>query len=362
MIHPRVKNGPAGELHEILQQGAPRVTVSRTSLFSEGMSHSKSERGCIVVLGYGTGVSRSVARRFGRAGFNVAIVARSKEKLDDAVRTLEAEGIRAAAYQADVGDEVALVRLVQDASTLLGPIAIIHHNANSFPSGDLAHTITADALNQMHSICVTSLIVAVQAALPSLKGLPKGTASVLVTNGAAGLRSQAAGTPWSGGALCNAGKSQAARVLAPQLAADGVFLGEVVINGGVSSLDVDPDDVASTFWRLHTQRDTPSLIIRRGSEVEPTDSYDCRRLHEHSTKQGAPPSSTRRVALVDTHFVHFGLALLLAVAALIAAGIAVRRRMARGGGGASALGARMLLRAKRSGPPSRAEPSVRAIM
>lgn len=43
----------------------------------------------IAVAGYGPGISRAVARRFGKERFSVALLARNKEKLNDAVTGAE---------------------------------------------------------------------------------------------------------------------------------------------------------------------------------------------------------------------------------------------------------------------------------
>jgi hypothetical protein len=74
----------------------------------------------------------------------------------------------------------------------------------------------------------------------------------------------------------------------------------------------------------------------QGGELDPT---DCRQLQEHTV----PQSSQREATFEDVVLVF-----LLAITALIVAAIAVRRRMAKGGGGVPALGARILLRAKRA--------------
>jgi NAD(P)-dependent dehydrogenase (short-subunit alcohol dehydrogenase family) len=49
----------------------------------------------IAVFGVGPGMGRSVARRFGREGFQVALVARNQTRLDAFTAELAAEGITA---------------------------------------------------------------------------------------------------------------------------------------------------------------------------------------------------------------------------------------------------------------------------
>ncbi len=55
----------------------------------------------IVVVGFGPGISTGVAEKFGAEGFAVALVGRSKDRLDSGVAGLTAKGINAAAFVAD---------------------------------------------------------------------------------------------------------------------------------------------------------------------------------------------------------------------------------------------------------------------
>ncbi|RZL40761.1 MAG: SDR family NAD(P)-dependent oxidoreductase [Pedobacter sp.] len=56
----------------------------------------------IVIIGAGPGVGFAVAQRFGKEGYNVALLARSEEKLDNLVKQLEAQEISVASFYADV--------------------------------------------------------------------------------------------------------------------------------------------------------------------------------------------------------------------------------------------------------------------
>ena len=47
----------------------------------------------IAIFGAGTGLGASVARRYGKAGFRVALVARNAQSLDQRVSELSAQGI-----------------------------------------------------------------------------------------------------------------------------------------------------------------------------------------------------------------------------------------------------------------------------
>jgi NADP-dependent 3-hydroxy acid dehydrogenase YdfG len=61
----------------------------------------------ILVAGYGPGISKAVAQKFGAEGFTVALVARRADKLAAGVKALEDAGVKAAAFPANLGDPAA---------------------------------------------------------------------------------------------------------------------------------------------------------------------------------------------------------------------------------------------------------------
>jgi len=216
----------------------------------------------ILVSGFGTGISVGVAEKFGGEGFAVALVARNGDRLAAGVKALEGKGIRAAAFQADLSDPKAVKAVVQKAHDELGPIEVVHWNAYGGGGGDL---LTADPteLRAIVGVAVTSLIAAVQAALPDLRAT-KG--AVLVTNGGFGLldpQVDAAAVQYSamGLAVANAAKHKLVRLLALKLKPDGVYVGEVMVlgtikgtawdNGGPS---IEGAAVGAKFWQLFSER------------------------------------------------------------------------------------------------------------
>src|SRR5260370_3279820 len=79
------------------------------SLKGNRMSKTKT----IAVFGAGPGMGRSVARRFGREGFQVALVARNQARLDAYTGELAADGITAAGFAGDLADPDALPGIIQ---------------------------------------------------------------------------------------------------------------------------------------------------------------------------------------------------------------------------------------------------------
>ena len=221
----------------------------------------------LMICGYGSGISSSVARHFGEQGFALALVARSSDKLEAGVATLREAGLEARAFTCDLGDPDAVATLVADVRSGLGPITAIHWNAYVGAAGDLT-TCSAAELRQNFDVGVTGLVVAVQAALPDLEA--QGGA-VLITGGGFAKDVDAVNANivnWNcmGLGLTKAAQHKLAGVLHHKLAAKGVYVGEVVVLGAVAGTafargggGLDPDGIAAAFWRLYSERDVISL-------------------------------------------------------------------------------------------------------
>lgn len=223
----------------------------------------------IVVCGHGSGISDAVARRFGKEGHPVAIVARSAERLASAAKSLGEAGIKAQAFVCDLGQPEAVKQLIGDVRTALGPIAVVHWNAYAGGAGDLT-TASADELRAVLNVTVHGLIAAVQASLPDLKA---NHGAVLVTGGgfafydprvdAAIAQFKAAGL-----AIGKAAQHKTVGILAKALEAEGVYVGEVVVTGSVKgtafdsgSATLEASTIAEKFWQLYRAREPATVTI-----------------------------------------------------------------------------------------------------
>ena len=59
----------------------------------------------LVVVGTGPGLGRSLAEKFGKNGFEVALIATNQTNLDALQASLSEQGITSAGFAADVTDE-----------------------------------------------------------------------------------------------------------------------------------------------------------------------------------------------------------------------------------------------------------------
>lgn len=223
----------------------------------------------ILVAGFGPGISSAVAERFGREGFEVALVARSADKLAAGARALKETGIRAQGFTANLADPASIESLVGSVRAQLGPVTVLHWNAYSGGAGDLLGSEPAE-LRQLFDLPVVGLLSAARAVLPDLRA-QKG--ALLVTNGGLGRLEPQMDTlavEWNaqGLAVANAAKHKLVRVLSAKLKPEGVYVGEVVVNSLVKgtpfdsgSATLEPSTVANRFWDLYSRRDALSVQV-----------------------------------------------------------------------------------------------------
>jgi NADP-dependent 3-hydroxy acid dehydrogenase YdfG len=216
----------------------------------------------VIVCGHGPGISDAVARKFGREGHPVAIVARNSERISAAAQTLGAAGVTAKAFPCDLGQPDAVRRLVGQVRDALGPIGVVHWNAYAHGAGDLTTAKTAE-LRSVLDVTVHGLLAAVQTALPDLKA-EKG--AVLVTGGGFAFYDpniDSAATSWGaqGLAIGKAAQHKTVGLLHQKLKTDGVYVGEVVVLGLVKGTAFDsgnatlePAAIADKFWELYQGR------------------------------------------------------------------------------------------------------------
>lgn len=216
----------------------------------------------ILIAGFGPGISTAVAERFGRDGYQCALIARNPERLAAGVKALEAKGLTARGFAADLSDPAKVREVVKRVRAELGPITAIHWNAYATTAGDLLGA-EADAVRTATDIATVSLLATVQEAHGDLKAA---RGAVLVTNGGFGLSDPKVDAMCvqfnsMGLALANAAKHKLVGLLAERLKNDGIFVGEVMVLGTVKGTawdsgqaTLEASTVAEKFFALARER------------------------------------------------------------------------------------------------------------
>jgi NADP-dependent 3-hydroxy acid dehydrogenase YdfG len=224
----------------------------------------------LLVCGFGPGISSAVAEKFGREGFSIALAARNVERLEGGVKALEAKGVRAAAFPADLGNPEAVKGLIDSVQVKLGSITVLHWNAYAGGAGDLLSADTA-AIRRVFDVPVLGLLSAVQAALGDLR--KSKDSALLVTNGGLGFfdaQADAMAVQWGAMdiAVGNSAKHKLVALLAEKLKGDGIYVGEVVVLGLVKGTAFDDGNatiqassIADKFWELYRARSQVSVNV-----------------------------------------------------------------------------------------------------
>jgi NAD(P)-dependent dehydrogenase (short-subunit alcohol dehydrogenase family) len=122
----------------------------------------------IVIVGAGPGIGASLARRYGREGYDVALVARSAGSLERLGGELQEAGIMTGWAAADITDEDALGAAVTRFGEHRGRIDTLHFNPSRYRPADPLHLSADDLLEDLRLGCA-GLLTAVQAARPFMR-------------------------------------------------------------------------------------------------------------------------------------------------------------------------------------------------
>ena len=206
----------------------------------------------IAIVGAGPGLGIAVARRFGREGFRVALLARDRQRLDDLVDDLAADGVTARGFPADVRRPEELVAALKAAATELGTVEVLQYSP--VPHRDFMRPVLEtrhrDLLGPVE-FSVYGPVAAVQQVLPGMRALGRGT--ILLVNGgtAAVPHPERAGT-----SIAFAAESAYGHLLHDRLAREGIHVAQLVIPGAITPGHVrkDPAVLADTLWGMHRDR------------------------------------------------------------------------------------------------------------
>lgn len=136
----------------------------------------------IAVIGAGPGLGAAVARRFGREGYDVALISRDRERADALAADVTGEGFSARGFAADVRDPKALEAALDAATATLGPIEVLQYSP--VPHRDFMRPVLetgpADLVGPIE-FSVYGPVAAVRQVLPGMRALGRGT--ILFVNG-----------------------------------------------------------------------------------------------------------------------------------------------------------------------------------
>ncbi|MFE2569463.1 SDR family NAD(P)-dependent oxidoreductase [Streptomyces mirabilis] len=216
----------------------------------------------IAIVGAGPGLGLSIAKIFGARGFDVALISRTKDKLDALVADLAEAQITAEAFPADAGDPAQLTDALQAAIARFGRIDVLEFSPLAGMSMTTPKEVTVDILRPQIDSLLYGAVAAVQAVLPGMLEAKSGT--LLFTTGGGAI------DPYPMLATINiaqAGQRNFAINLHNTLGDEGIYAANVAINLMIAAEAPEgvphraPDEIALDYWNLHAIRDQAEHFI-----------------------------------------------------------------------------------------------------
>ncbi len=130
-----------------------------------------SEDRVAIITGGGSGIGEATAKLLASKGLGVAIVGRTKGKLDDVIAAIEADGGRGWAVEADLADADAANRIVEQVHDAAGRIDVIINNAAAIKVGSI-QGFSREEFDRHLATNIRSPFFLVSVALPYLRESP----------------------------------------------------------------------------------------------------------------------------------------------------------------------------------------------
>lgn len=206
----------------------------------------------LIVVGMGPKIGMSIARRFGREGYKVGMIARSAEKLEGYARELQAEGVETASAVADVLDRKALTAGIETLKETFGRVDVLEYSPllNMYGLVDVLELNPETALEQVE-FQLLGAIASAKAVMDEM--VERGDGALLFTTGASAYLPAPS---HANGSIAVAALRHYVITLYVALKSRGVYVGSVSIGR-----PFEGDEVADAYWDLMRTRDKCEVLL-----------------------------------------------------------------------------------------------------
>lgn len=199
----------------------------------------------MLIIGMGPRLGLAAARRFGRGGYRIGMIARSPERLADHRDVLGCAGIEAQFAPADVADPEALRDAIDKLVVTSGTPNVVLFNAVERVVGRTM-SLSAESVLRAMSVSVLGALTTLQALLPAMR--ERGNGSLLFTGNARALNPRSHD-------IADAAAKAALRALVLGAARDherdGLHLAMLTLGSEPRcGTAFDPDRIAEALWSL----------------------------------------------------------------------------------------------------------------
>jgi NADP-dependent 3-hydroxy acid dehydrogenase YdfG len=240
-----------------------------------------SDAKTLVVVGAGPLLGMAVARRFGREGYRVGLISRTRARLDAYVQELQSAGVEATGTTADVLDRPQLASAIESIRKRYGRIDVLEYSP-MIGNDILKPVLELNADNIMLSLgyYVFGAVAAVGCVVDQM--IENGSGALLFTSGASALGPY----PSHGNVSVSMGAlRQYVRMLNVALEAKGVYAGSIII-----AQPHEPAELADLYWDMVLKRDRVEEVH---GNTELGESYE--RLAARGFGPGFPMGLTREL-------------------------------------------------------------------
>ncbi len=213
-----------------------------------------------VISGVGAGLGASLARKFAREGYQVALLARSADYLEALAAEIQTTGATAKGFPTDIGDPQKVGDSFAQIREQFGKVDILVNHAGNAAWGNFSELKPVD-FERSWRICAFGSFLCCQQAVPDM--VSSGNGTILFTGATSAIRGRA-------GALAFSSAKFAVRGLAWSLAREvgpkGIHVAHIIIDGILDTpnlrSDMSPDAeepllntdaVADVYWSLVEQ-------------------------------------------------------------------------------------------------------------
>ncbi|KIX00171.1 uncharacterized protein Z518_10308 [Rhinocladiella mackenziei CBS 650.93] len=240
------------------------------------MSLNPQKKSVIAVVGAGPGIGEAVARRFAAEGFVVALLARTKDKLQKMARGIDTDYGKGTAhyYITDLREEQSVLSSFGQIRTELGPVSVLVYNAGARRvNGRSILDTTTEEFEGFTKINLFGAFWSTKCVLPEMLSAGKGT--ILFTGATGSLRGNPGLSSFSPGKF---GLRSLAQIVTREYQSKGIHAAHIIVDSPVDGKligewsrrqwartgegekldDIDahlvkPADLAQTYWFLHSQ-------------------------------------------------------------------------------------------------------------
>lgn len=227
----------------------------------------------IAIYGAGPSLGMAAARRFGGEGFNVALVARRQDRLEEMVRTLADDGIEAAGFRADAADPAEALRAADEIEARFGGIDVLEYSPTPGTAATSPLEIRPAVAGALLDLYVLTPISLVGHLLPAMR--ERGDGALLFAMGAAAKYPTGR---YAGPSIALPALRGYIHTLNAAARDSGVYAGALLIGAliegspphresqagtarGTAAPVVAPADLADRLWNLAMKRDRVEDVI-----------------------------------------------------------------------------------------------------